>query len=84
MIGLTFFVLGASTPELMTSIQAVLTGSSGIRVAKAVGSNFGNILLILGVTAMIAPISVNPKAFGRDGAVVVMATLLCLGRLSDL
>jgi cation:H+ antiporter len=78
-IGLTLVGFGTSTPELVTSLQAALSGSSGIAIGNVVGSNIGNILLILGIAALIAPIAVDPKAFRRDGTVVVIATLLCLG-----
>ncbi|MEQ6247861.1 calcium/sodium antiporter [Sulfitobacter sp. HNIBRBA3233] len=78
-IGLTLVGFGTSTPELVTSLQAALSGSSGIAVGNVVGSNIGNVLLILGIAAMIAPIAVDAKAFRRDGAVVVIATVLCLG-----
>ncbi|MGJ8622297.1 MAG: calcium/sodium antiporter [Yoonia sp.] len=77
-IGLTFVGFGTSTPELVTSLQAALAGSSGIAIGNVVGSNIGNILLILGITALIAPVAVDPKAFQRDGSVVAVATLLCL------
>lgn len=78
-IGLTLVGFGTSSPELVTSLQAALSGSSGIAIGNIVGSNIGNILLILGIAAMLAPIAVDPKAFRRDGAVMVGATLLCLG-----
>ncbi|MHA6264704.1 calcium/sodium antiporter [Arenibacterium sp. CAU 1754] len=78
-IGLTLVGFGTSTPELVTSLQAALSGSSGIAVGNVVGSNIGNVLLILGIAALMAPVAVDPKAFRRDGMVVVLATLLCLG-----
>lgn len=78
-IGITLVGFGTSSPELVTSLQAALSGSSGIAVGNVVGSNIGNVLLILGIAALIAPIAVDPKAFRRDGTVVVLATLLCLG-----
>lgn len=78
-IGLTLVGFGTSSPELVTSLQAALSGSSGIAVGNVVGSNIGNVLLILGIAALMAPIAVDPKAFRRDGTVVVLATLLCLG-----
>ena len=78
-IGLTLVGFGTSTPELVTSLQAALSGSSGIAVGNVVGSNIGNVLLILGIAALIAPIAVDPNAFRRDGTVVMIATLLCLG-----
>jgi len=77
-IGLTLVGFGTSTPELVTSLQAALSGSSGIAIGNVVGSNIGNVLLILGIAAVMAPIAVDPKAFRRDGAVVAIATLLCL------
>jgi cation:H+ antiporter len=80
-IGLTLVGFGTSTPELVTSLQAALAGSSGIAIGNVVGSNIGNILLILGLTAALAPVAVEPKAFARDGAVLVGATLLCLGSI---
>lgn len=78
-IGLTLVGFGTSTPELVTSLQAALSGSPGIAIGNVVGSNIGNILLILGIAAILAPIAVDPAAFKRDGAVMVLATLMCLG-----
>ncbi len=78
-IGLTLVGFGTSTPELVTSLQAALSGSSGIAIGNVVGSNIGNVLLILGIAAMLAPVAVDPKAFSRDGAVMMLATILCLG-----
>ncbi|WP_300039573.1 calcium/sodium antiporter [uncultured Roseobacter sp.] len=78
-IGLTLVGFGTSTPELVTSLQAALAGASGIAIGNVVGSNIGNVLLILGLAACLAPIAVDPKAFKRDGTVLILATLLCLG-----
>lgn len=78
-IGLTLVGFGTSTPELVTSLQAALSGSSGIAIGNVVGSNIGNILLILGIAAMLAPVAVDSRAFKRDSAVMVFATVLCLG-----
>lgn len=78
-IGLTLVGFGTSSPELVTSLQAALSGSPGIAVGNVVGSNIGNVFLILGIAALIAPIAVDPDAFRRDGTVVVFATLLCVG-----
>jgi cation:H+ antiporter len=78
-IGLTLVGFGTSTPELVTSLQAAFSGSSGIAIGNVIGSNIGNILLILGFAALLAPVAVDPRAFKRDGAVVALATLLCLG-----
>jgi cation:H+ antiporter len=77
-IGLTLVGFGTSTPELVTSLQAALSGSSGIAIGNVVGSNISNVFLILGVAALLAPIAVNRAALRRDGTVLVLATLACL------
>jgi cation:H+ antiporter len=74
MIGLTLVGFGTSTPELVTSLQAALAGAPGIAVGNVVGSNIANILLILGLTAVIAPIAVQRRAFLRDGPVLALVT----------
>ncbi len=78
-IGLTLVGFGTSTPELVTSLQAALSGSPGIAMGNVVGSNIGNVLLILGIAVLLAPIAVDPAALRRDGAAMILATLLCLG-----
>ncbi len=78
LIGLTLVGFGTSTPELVTSLAAAAAGSPGIAVGNVVGSNTANILLILGLTALIAPIAVDHAAFRRDGLVLVVASLVCL------
>ncbi len=75
LIGLTLVGFGTSTPELVSSIQAALDNEPGIALGNVVGSNIANILLILGASAMIAPVAVNPKAFRRDGLALTLATI---------
>jgi cation:H+ antiporter len=77
LIGLTLVGFGTSTPELVTSLTAAAAGSPGIAVGNVVGSNTANILLILGLTALIAPIAVDRAAFRRDGWMLVVAALVC-------
>jgi len=77
-IGLTLVGFGTSMPELVTSVQAALIGSPGIAMGNVIGSNIANILLILGVGAMLAPITVARKTLTRDGVVLVVSTMLCL------
>ena len=71
LIGLTLVGFGTSAPELITSVDAALQGSPGIAIGNVVGSNIGNILLILALVVLIRPLTVNPAAVGRDGALVV-------------
>ena len=81
LIGLTIVGFGTSAPELVTSLQAAFAGSPGIAIGNIVGSNSGNILLILGIGALIAPISVAPAVLRRDGTVLALATLACAGAI---
>ena len=78
LIGLTLVGFGTSTPELVSSVQAALVGSPGVAVGNVVGSNIANILLILGLSAAIAPFIVDQKAFRRDGFVCLAATLAAI------
>ena len=81
-IGLTLVGFGTSAPELVTSLQAALTGSPGIAIGNVVGSNIGNILLILGLAALLRPIAVTRASLKRDGGVMMAATLICVGILA--
>jgi cation:H+ antiporter len=75
-IGLTLVGFGTSTPELVTSVQAALSGSPGIAYGNIVGSNIANILLILGAAALLTPITVASNALKRDSAVMVGVALV--------
>lgn len=77
--GLTIVGFGTSTPELATSVQAAMAGSPGIAIGNVVGSNIANILLILGISALILPLTVNPKSFKRDSIALGGSALLCTG-----
>lgn len=76
-IGLTLVGFGTSTPELVTSLQGAFLGSPGIAVGNVVGSNIANILLILGMAAIMAPVAINKTAFRRDGLVLALSTVMC-------
>lgn len=76
LIGLTLVGFGTSTPELVTSVEASLSGSSGIAIGNIVGSNIVNILLILGLAALITPIQVGRTALRRDAVMVLLTALL--------
>jgi cation:H+ antiporter len=78
LIGLTMVGFGTSTPELVTSLQAAFAGSPGIAVGNVIGSNISNVLLILGLTALVAPLTVDRRAFRRDGLALVLATGACV------
>ena len=73
-IGLTIVGFGTSLPELLVSLNAALTGAPGIAVGNVIGSNLANMMLILGVAALICPIAVTPNALRRDGFVLTAVT----------
>jgi len=75
-IGLTIVGFGTSTPELLVSVTAALGGQPGIAVGNVVGSNIANILLILGLAAIIAPIAVAFIDVRRDLFWMIGATIL--------
>ena len=76
LIGITLVGFGTSAPEMVISVQAAMTGSPGIAVGNFVGSCISNILLILGLSAMVAPVAVNSNALARDGSVVLLTALV--------
>lgn len=80
--GLTIVGFGTSMPELVTSLFAAFDGAPGIAVGNVVGSNIANILLILGISALILPLAIDPAAFRRDGLALAVATLACLGAVT--
>lgn len=78
MIGLTLIGFGTSTPELVTSLEAAFAGSPGIAVGNVIGSNSANILLILGLAALIHPLAASREMLCRDGGAMLLAALACV------
>ncbi|WP_018147553.1 calcium/sodium antiporter [Henriciella marina] len=78
LIGLALVGFGTSTPELVTSLQAAFAGSPGVAVGNVVGSNIANILLILGLAALIQPVMAARGPFKRDAAVLTVSALAAL------
>ncbi len=76
--GIVIVGFGTSAPELVVSIDAALNSQPDIAIGNVVGSNIGNILLILGLCALITPLAVKPLALRRDAATVITASLLFL------
>lgn len=78
LVGLVVVGFGTSMPELITSLDAARAGSPGIALGNVVGSNIANILLILGLSAVIAPLTTTAGAFRRDGLVLLASTGLVI------
>ncbi|MBV33469.1 MAG: calcium/sodium antiporter [Porticoccaceae bacterium] len=91
-VGLTVVSVGTSAPEIIVSINAALDGAGELAVGNAIGSNLANIGLVLGVTALIAPLPVKKHLLREESPVLVIVTLiagLCLydgmlGRLESI
>ncbi len=77
-VGLTVVAFGTSTPELVISIMSALQGSAAIAVGNVVGSNIFNILVIIGITAMIRPIKIERSVMCNEIPMVVLSSLILL------
>ncbi len=75
-IGLTVMAVGTSMPELTVSAMSALKGSSDMAVGNVTGSNLFNILIILGICAMVSPISFSSENIKRDIPICIGASLL--------
>jgi cation:H+ antiporter len=82
-IGLTVVAFGTSSPEMIVSLQAAFAGNGDIAVGNVVGSNIANVLLILGLAAVIHPINVENRLVRVDMPIVVAVSLLLIAILSD-
>jgi cation:H+ antiporter len=76
LIGLTVVGFGTSTPELLVSVEAAWRGVPDIALGNIVGSNIANILLIVGLSALVWPIRVIGATLRRDTAVMMAAALV--------
>jgi cation:H+ antiporter len=73
-IGLTVVAFGTSAPELAVTLQAALSGSPELAVGNVVGSNIANVLLILGLAALITPLVVESRVVRIDVPLVIAAS----------
>lgn len=78
-VGLTVVAYGTSAPEMVVSAQASLAGQAGLALGNVVGSNIFNVLFILGVSALIAPLVVNRDLFRREVPIMIVTSLLLWG-----
>lgn len=80
-IGLTIVAMGTSAPETSVSISAALQGANDIAVSNVVGSNFFNLLVVVGVCALLQPINITKSLIKRDYPYSIFATVLILAFL---
>ncbi len=83
-IGLTIIAIGTSLPELATSVAGALKGEDDMALGSIIGSNIFNIVIVLGIPALLSPGDITQEAFLRDYWVMliasIMLTVLCLRR----
>lgn len=77
-IGLTIVAAGTSAPELFVSVVSALKGTSDMAVGNVVGSNIMNTMLIVGVAAMVAPMTISKTTVKKDLPFTVGASMLLL------
>jgi len=75
-IGLTIVSIGTSAPELLVSVKAAMNGQSALSIGNVLGSNFFNVGIILGLSALIYPLSVKRQLLKLDVPVMILASLL--------
>ncbi|SDY61799.1 cation:H+ antiporter [Jannaschia faecimaris] len=75
-IGVTLVGMGTSLPELLTSLRAAMSGAPGLAMGNVVGSNTANVLLILGIAAVLRPISVDRATWRSDGLVLLAVSVV--------
>jgi len=75
-VGLTVVALGTSSPEIVVGIKAAIDGHGGLAIGSVVGSNIANIGLILGISILVRPISIQVGLLRRDLPILLGFTLL--------
>lgn len=84
LIGMVIIGFGTSAPELVVSALAAYQGNPGIALGNAYGSNISNIALILGLTAILMPISVQSLVLKKELPILTIVTLISMGLIYDL
>ncbi|ATC96165.1 calcium/sodium antiporter [Pseudoalteromonas tunicata] len=82
-VGLTIVAMGSSAPEMMVSASAALADKTDTAVGNAVGSNITNILLVLGLTALLRPLTVSSGILKREMPVLILVSVAAWYVLSD-
>jgi cation:H+ antiporter len=74
LVSLTIVAFGTSAPELVVTVQAVISGNDGIALGNIIGSNIANIFLVLGLPALIYPVSTHVPGLRRHAVIMLIAT----------
>ena len=82
-IGMTVVSIGTSLPEIIVSVAASMNGQLDLAVGTAIGSNITNILLILGLSALIHPFTVHSDVLRRELPLMLLVSILAASVLYD-
>ena len=82
-IGLTVVAFGTSAPELVVSLQAAFSGADDISIGNVVGSNIANVALILGLAALLSPVSAEAKIIRVDLPLMILVSFGLIALLAD-
>lgn len=82
-IGLTIVAFGTSAPEMLVSATAAWEGKTSIAIGNAIGSNIANIGLVLGITVLVAPMTLRSRTLRREFLLLSAVTLVTLAPLWD-
>jgi cation:H+ antiporter len=82
-VGLTVVAFGTSAPEMAVSVGAALSGTSDLAIGNVVGSNIANILLILGISALVAPLLVHEQIVRQEIPIMIGASLVVVAMALD-
>lgn len=77
-VGLTVVAFGTSAPELVISVMSAISGSAGLAIGNVVGSNIFNILVIIGITAMVKPIRVEKSVMNNELPLTLLSSVVLL------
>ncbi|RHW76883.1 calcium/sodium antiporter [Colwellia sp. RSH04] len=82
-IGLTIVAMGSSAPEMMTAATASLQGTPDLAIGNAIGSNITNIALVLGITALLQPLTVSSQTVKREIPLILIISAIAYWILFD-
>ncbi len=84
LIGLTIVAFGTSAPEFAVSVKALISGNSDMVIGNVIGSNITNILLILGIAAIIYPIKIKDNTVKKELPLCILLSLMLIFSFLDI
>ncbi|MBL4851371.1 MAG: calcium/sodium antiporter [Gammaproteobacteria bacterium] len=83
LIGLTIVSIGTSAPEMLVALSASLQNNPGLAIGNVYGSNIANIALVLGVTALVAPLAVHSATLRRELPILLLINVVVIALIFD-